>query len=107
MDASYKIQRGIHGTYISIFMCPDSPGAYHAPIGSLKVPLELGHLAQPSTPTSRLRGGEGWERREGCPRMGVLTGADLRRRGRRGAVPGYGRLLQLWSSKLREALNAP
>ncbi len=39
MDASYKIQRGIHVHLIQFFMCPEFLGTYQTPFLNLRILL--------------------------------------------------------------------
>ena len=78
MDASYKIQRGIHVHLIQFFMCPEF-WVHITANGSGPAFWVAQLLGAPTEPNAvgRLGRGGARERREGCPRMGVPTGADF------------------------------
>lgn len=78
MDASYKIQRGIHVHLIQFFMCPEF-WVHITANGSGPAFWVAQLLGSPTEPNAvgRLGRGGARERREGCPRMGVPTGADF------------------------------
>ena len=96
MDASYKIQRGIHVHLIQFFMCPEFWVHITLPMAAAPLfgsPSSWG--PQPS-PTQWVGWGEEEQGSGGRDAHAWASRRErtLRRRGRRGAVPGYGRLLQ-------------
>ena len=96
MDASYKIQRGIHVHLIQFFMCPEFWVHITLPLAAAPLFESPSSWGPQPSPTQWVGWGEEEQGSGGRDAHAWASRRErtLRRRGRRGAVPGYGRLLQ-------------